>query len=249
MQLEAVAVEEPVGVRFDWQTAPLEGLGLVQLVQRLGSMIERRRERRAQADAHSSIVPAGFADADVEPAAPEDAVQAMAAFFGSAPTVKTKPAAVERPAQALRPDFLRSLSLPGEVNGEDAISDLSLPRQRPAVSPSPAGNDTTEDEPDDGSNAGFSSLLGMNNPSVTPKGESVLEPGREAELPGPAVAHPRLEARAPAASRRFDPPENRPLGGDEGAAAPAAPPPPVPADTDAALRAALATLQRMSGTL
>jgi hypothetical protein len=173
-RLQAVSAEEPVAARSDWQTAPLEGLGLMQLVQRLGSTIERRRELMAIAAAQAPARPAAFAQPDFEPAAPEDAVHAIAAYFGSAPALKPEPA-----APAPRPEFTE------EDDGEEAISDFSLPLSRPAA---PADNDEAH-----GGKPGYGSLLGMDNP-----------PGK-------------------------------------------APAPQVPVDADAALRAALATLQRMSG--
>jgi hypothetical protein len=179
LQLETVAVEDAVEVRADWQTAPLGALGLVQLVQRLGATIERRRELMANAAALPSEMPAAFAEPDFEPAAREEAVQAMAAFFGSAPALQPR------------------------------------------------------------------SLLGMKNPCA-PKSEFVRveEPDDEAELAEPAVVFPGQQE--PATSRRlFDPPGV--LGKASGTPAAAMAAPRAPADADAALRAALATLQRMSG--
>lgn len=237
LQLEAVAVDDPAKIRADWQTAPLEGLGLVQLVQRLGSTIERRRELMAQVAAQGPAVPSGFAETDFEPAAAEEAVQAMAAFFGSASPVEPEAEAVEHPVLAPRPAFLRPLSLLDEDEGEDAIPDFSLPLRPPAA---PADNDATDDEAE-GSERGYSSLLGMSNPFAAPKNEFVRveDPEEEAEFAEPAVVFPGHEEPA-SGSRLFDPPGK--------AAAPAASPAPqVPADADAALRAALATLQRMSG--
>lgn len=232
-QLEAMELEESAGARADWQTAPLDGLGLVQLVQRLGATIERRREAMASADAQMPAAPPApspvFAEAGLEPAAPEDAVQAMAAFFGAAPEAEP-----EQDAPAPRPAFLRALSLPEEAEDEDeeADPDFSLPLRRSAG----GGNDAAADDDEDG----YGSLLGMDNPFAAPKSGFVRvdEPDDEPELTEPAVVFPGQEQHA-SHTRLFDPPGN---GG-----APAASAPPVPADADAALRAALATLQRMSG--
>ena len=183
LQLKAVTVAEAAEVPADWQSAPLEGLGLVQLVQRLGATIERRRQVMASAAALPPAPPVAFAEADLEPAAPEEAVQAMAAFFGSAPAAKPEPEASEQvaPTAAPRSEFVR-----------------------------------------------------------------VEEPEEEADLAEPAVVFPGQEAPAPG-SRWLDPPGKHVLSKAKGAAEPVAAAPRIPADADAALRAALATLQRMSG--
>ena len=180
LQLEAVAVEDAAEVRADWQTAPLGDLGLVQLVQRLGATIERRREQMANAATLPSEMPAAFAEPDFEPAAREEAVQAMAAFFGSAPTLPPR------------------------------------------------------------------SLLGMKNPFAAPKSELVRaeEPNDGAERAEPAVVFPGQQ-RPASSGRLFDPPGV--LDKASGAPAVAMAGARTPADADAALRAALATLQRMSG--
>ncbi len=253
VQLEAIAapVEAPAEteeLRADWETAPLDGLGLVQLVQRLGSTIERRRELMAQAALQQPSTSAAFAEVDFEPAAAEDAEQAMAAFFGSAPAAEPKGAteSPEHSAPAPPLQFLRSLPPADEDDSEDAVPDFSLPLRRPAAStPSsaPADNDADEDEESEtGAEDGYSSLLGMNNPFAAPKNEFVRieEPDEEAELTEPAVVFPGQDAPAYTA-RLFDPPGK--------AAAPAMPTAQAPADADAALRAALATLQRMSGAV
>jgi hypothetical protein len=282
LQLEAVAAPAPAAsetpeFRADWETAPLEGLGLVQLVQRLGSTIERRRARAAQ-DPVQPAAPVGFTQADFEPAPADEAVQAMAAFFGSTPVVEPQPEPQEDPAVAIfapaprapadepastpRPGFLRSFTVPDEDDGEDAVPDFSLPLRRsaaPAPSFSLADNDAMMDEAsedDDGTGEetgeetanGYSSLLGMANPFAAPKSEFVRieEPEDQPSLAEPAVVFPgqeggtRLSASDPtSANRLFDPPGK--------ATAPAQPAAQPPADADAALRAALATLQRMSG--
>ena len=73
-QGDAVASAEPSG------PAPLDGLGLVDLAERLRTSIERRRERiagPAETVAAEKTLPAGL-----EAALAEDAAQAMAAYFG-----------------------------------------------------------------------------------------------------------------------------------------------------------------------
>jgi hypothetical protein len=244
----AIETEE---LRADWETAPLDGLGLVQLVQRLGSTIERRRELIARVAVQPLAAPPGFAEVDLEPAAAEDAVQAMAAFFCSAPPADQQPKMVEEtceaPAPAPLPEFFRPLSLEDGDNNGDAIPDFSLPLRRSATTPppsAPANNGADgEEESEADTDEGYSSLLGMNNPFAAPKSEYVRieEPEENADFTEPAVVFPGQNEPMPASGARpFDPPGKTP--------APAAPATPVPADADAALRAALATLQRMSGT-
>lgn len=236
-QLEAIEAEDTAEARGDWQTAPLDGLGLVQLVQRLGATIERRREWIASAAEHTPAAPfPPFAEAGLEPAAPEDAVQAMAEFFGAAaelePAPEPDPEAAVEPAPARRPEFLRPLPIVDEDDSEDAIPDFSLPLRRSADA---ADNEATDIDNEDG----FTSLLAMKNPFAAPRSEFVRveEPEEDAALAEPTVAFPgQGETHV---GRLFDPP------GKTGS--PAATAPQVPADADAALRAALATLQRMSG--
>lgn len=252
-QLEAVdaaAAPEPgePELRADWQTAPLDGLGLVQLVQRLGSTIERRREIRAQAPAPTavSVTPPSAPSADLEPAPADEAAQAMADFFAPSP-----PDADELPPAAIaRPGFLRPLLAEDDEVGDDPVPDFSLPMRRPAaVAPAFSPLDDDGDEGAEEGDDGYSSLLGMGNPFAAPKPEFVRidEPEAADELAEPAVVFPGQaesakfadSTAASSSSRQFDPPS--------GSGAPAAARPQTSPDADAALRAALATLQRMSG--
>lgn len=251
-QLAAVddcAVSPDSAFHADWETAPLDGLGLVQLVQRLGSTIERRRELMAQAAPLSDPAPLASDPGEIEAAPAEEAAQAMAAYFASAPTDTAAPGdgPHEQPPEAAftgeldrsapsplaRPGLLHAFAIEDDDEDEDegAIPDFSLPLRRPAApSFAPADNDAEENADD-----GYSSLLGMGNPFTAPKEEFVRieEPEPVADPPEPAVVFPGQEEPA---ARLFDPPGK--------AARPVAP---APADADAALRAALATLQRMSG--
>src|SRR5690606_5069025 len=112
-----------------------------------------------------------------------------------------------------------------------------------ASEPDQSGDESVEEEDDDG----YSSLLELHNPFAAPKGESVRieEPEPEDETPRPAVIFPgqgepsRGVATDGSGSRPFDPPGK--------SAAPAAPAPHAAEQAAAGLRAALATLQRMSG--
>lgn len=239
-----------------WETAPLEELGLVQLVQRLGSTIERRRDLAAKAARPEESAPLVRPAADIEAAPAEEAAQAMAAYFGSAAAEAPPPteSREDEPAPAVhRVDFSPSSS-PAEVRPaflhpfgaeddddddeeiEDSIPDFTLPLRRSlgATSSAAAEDDSSEEFEEDG----YSSLLGMSNPFSAPKHEAIRieEPAPETDLAEPAVVFPGQEERS---ARLFDPPADRPSS--EKAAAPTSP------DADAALRAALATLQRMSG--
>lgn len=87
--VEAVApmlteVAQPLGQPDipEWATAPLESLGTVQLVQRLGASLDKRRAWLAAAQ----IAPAGF-----EAAPAEEAAQARAAYFGRPSAVGPAP--------------------------------------------------------------------------------------------------------------------------------------------------------------
>jgi len=269
-RFEPVAVAAPEVAepefRADWETAPLDGLGLVQLVQRLGSTIERRRELMVRTAAPAAGAPFAAAPADFEPAPAEEAALAMAAFFapnspaeadepapaaehaeeaGPAPVEDEEPEAPAMP----RPNFLSSFSAEDDDEGDEALPDFSLPLRRSPAQPVSFANedDSSEDEVEEKVDEGedsYSSLLGMKNPFAAPKTEFVrIEEPEEDEAPAePAVVFPGQQDPAePApvyASRLFDPP-------GKGATPAAAPQP--PADADAALRAALATLQRMSG--
>jgi hypothetical protein len=187
----------------DWETAPLEGLGLVQLVQRLGSTIERRREAMACEPARilHEPAPAQVAPADFEAAPAEEAAQAMADYFSAAPQPaepsgfavpaahSEEPAEDDAPAAeapvefhaAPRPNFLRSLQpLEDEDDEDHAVPDFSMPLRRPAAAPefAPPVNDAsdedeTEETEAEASDAGYSSLLGMKNPFDAPKNEFV----------------------------------------------------------------------------
>lgn len=97
------------------------GAGLVQLVQKLGSTLEKHREwsaqRAAQGFAVKAVTPAPHADAhsdspgeamlaeEFDPAAPDEAAEAMAAYFGksAASVVNSVAAETEESAEDLRP--------------------------------------------------------------------------------------------------------------------------------------------------
>lgn len=207
--------------RTDWQDGPLEELGLVQLVQRLGSSLERRRELMAQAAAAATAVP--LSPLPYEPAPADDAAQAMAAYFGSAPRAPTidagpEPANVESPLRTkappamLRPDFLSALDDAAEEDEDEGIPYAF------SLSPRPAASDEEREDDD-----GYGSLLGMSKPPATPK-EPLLTGLEDAETE-PTEEAGRFYGETDASDLRVE-----------------------PAVADEALRKALATLQKMSGT-
>ena len=221
----------------EWTDAPLAELGLVQLVQRLGSTIERRREVLAQtavAPVVSGVVsgvasgaPASVRAAPVtfEASPADDAAQAMAAYFGG-PDRREVVEPVDNPAPpGLRPEFLRSLDLGEAEDDEDVVLGLDLPLAAPTVPGFAAaydaeGEDEEADEAED-TGAGYSSLLGISHPF--------------ARLDDDVAAREEFETEDDeefAEERPFDPPAAESTS----------------QNADAALRSALATLQKMSGT-
>jgi hypothetical protein len=99
----------------DASTGGLEQLGLVQLVQRLGTTLARHRawvEQRVEATPASASFPRAVAERDFGMAAPAEAAQAMAAFFSppAEPALPAEPAkaaaspqAPPQPARGMRP--------------------------------------------------------------------------------------------------------------------------------------------------
>jgi len=243
----------------------VEEPALGQLVQRLGSSMQQRREALARRAAEPVIQPAfdPVAEAGAAPvqdsfeaARPEEAAQAMAAFFG-------KPAAIPQPRQpasdpfglleiapeiegtpSFEPSILQvkkrglvDLLPDEEPDGEDdeyLPSSFSLPLRRAEPAEE---QDADEDSP-------FGSLLELGNPFLAREQPFVRveEPDVAVDMPAPGVglgvAFPGSEAAAALPvdldGRIFD----RPSGH-----VPRAPTP----EMDDALRSALSKLQRMSG--
>jgi hypothetical protein len=244
LQLAPAPVAEPQAVRDDWSSAPVGEPGLVQLVQRLGASLERRREwlaTAAPAPAPVLAPAAGF-----EPAPAAEAAQAMAAYFGKPAgevAGEPQPAAFAPAGLAPRPTLLGAWPADDDEDEADAMPSFTLPLRK-AVAPTIAFDEPEAPENDD--DESYSSLLAMRNPFAAPKEHGFVridEPEEDDDdAVQPAVVFPgRDEPAATTAARAFDPP------GGFGEAQ-AAPSPAAPADTDAALRSALATLQRMSGT-
>jgi hypothetical protein len=259
---------EQITVHEDWATAEPENLGLVQLVQRLGSSIERRRAWLAENVGPPATVLHSVPD-ELEAAPPEEAAQAMADYFGRSEP-QPKPPAPEpqvfapvagEPARAgYSPPQLRMMaSLEQDEEADESVPNFSLPLRKPASLPPLTQDEAAEEEfasaPEeatDAEDAGYSSLLAMGNPFAARESEFVRidEPEAEADAPEPAVVFPTGQPPAPFGTSNIGNPFASPTTPRQfdapGKAAPAAAPKPA-ADTEAALRAALATLQRMSG--
>lgn len=198
----------------DPRQAAVGELGLVQLVERLGASLEKRRRQAVAGPAPAATVVASSATGVVEPvsedfdvaiegveAAPaEEAARAMAAYFAS-----TAPHAAPQP--------------PVEPAADCFASDASNPDEGPAEEPA-----------DD---ADYGSLLSLRTSLAQPNAEFVRveQPAPPPEAAQPAAVFPSAQVRPfdrPAADRTVETP------------------PQVPAETDEALRRALATLQRMT---
>jgi hypothetical protein len=177
----------------DWSAAPLESLGLVQLVQRLGSSLEKRRELVAQtaaaaaprspawvpeaahvaASAEMPVLPVATPELfDAAPA--EEAAQAMAAYFGrpavAQPETDFAAAAVTTstaPAPlSERMAALAATSLEPEDDEEEAddlTASFALPLRR--TSPSFLKPEAADSaEPSEEGEGAFGSLLNLTNP-------------------------------------------------------------------------------------
>lgn len=253
----------PQSFAGDRANAPLDEPDLVQLVERLGASLERRREQLAAlADSARLLAPA----AGFDPAPAEEAAEAMAAYFnrptGDAPAataVDGPPETSGEPEAApfATPDLGARPSLRGawpaaddDDDSDDAVPSFTLPLRK-SVSQTLAFDDHEAPENDDDiedadDNETYSSLLAMHNPfTARDHGFVRVEaPDTADDSIEPAVVFPGHRESAIAGSpvpRAFDPPVSfdTPPAGRVPASRP---------DTDAALRAALGTLQRMSGS-
>jgi hypothetical protein len=241
-ECEPATAPEPA---VDWEHAPLGELGMIDLVQRLGATLEKRREQAAVAparDAFASPAPMALApeshddDFDgaldgVEAAAEEEAVQAMAAYFAR-PADTAEPAGEPAPCEPHA--FGPAAPVPDQSDDDDdrdLAASFSLPLGQSWTRAGPADEEAAEHEaaPD------YGSLLTLRNPFHEPREEFVRI---EEPAPAPGDVKPTVVFSAAEVARPFDPPS----AGPAAAAVPSAP----PAETDEALRRALATLQRMS---
>lgn len=243
---------------------PLADLGLVQLAARLGASLKKRKALIAanprQAEP-AAVAPLATA-VDFEAAEPDEAARAIADFFGAVPTPEPGPKAIEpevSPAAPFAPAMLNPLAFDGDDEAEDdaLAASFSLPINAAAPQMDPVDEDeSAELEDDDAGEADYSSLLEMNNPFVRqPEFVRVEEPLADDDAVEPTVAFPSSAPAQPAEfaqedepagrpARLFDPPKNQARAAPQTAADTG---PRDPGDAERNLRAALATLQRMSG--
>jgi hypothetical protein len=187
----AVRSEQPEA-NSDWSAAPLGGLGLVQLVQRLGSSLEKRRELVGQAAAAAAApaleptpapaelqappAPLPLATSELfEAAAAEEAAQAMAAYFGrpasAAATPNTAVGAAE-PIPAPLSKRMAALAATSwepeddEEEADDLAASFELPLRRSTQSFLPPESADAEEpaEGAQGEEERFGSLLNIAPP-------------------------------------------------------------------------------------
>ena len=269
-EVAAFDAEEDVADEDFAEDEPAEqGEGLVQLVQKLGSALEKHREWSAQRSAPPPAMPAPFAqpveDAQPTPvptafeaAAPDDAAEAMKAFFGAPDGDDANQASAaseeEAPAKpmAWQPvENYRAVGGLGSVSrsedeDEDEIDDLaatfslpikSTPAPAPAAAPAPSPTprpsfDIPPSAPQAEAPSSYDAIA-ADNPFKANRQEFVrIEDEPVDDVAQPAVVFPNDQARA------FD----RPAGAERAAKSQ---PSPSNDDSDRALREALLNLQRM----
>jgi hypothetical protein len=229
----------------------LDELGRVQLATRLGAASERRRARQsAQAAPRTAAEPFFAATGeDFAVAAAEEAALARANFFSEPRPSQPRADDFEQPAAAAAAP-LDEIGFGPDDEGEDddLAASFSLPLRKRAeaipTGPADGGPADFSDEEDDedvpAPDDEYSSLLAMKNPfRKADEFVRVEEPEAEEDELEATVTFPERkgdpETAPPAPARMFDPP------------AATATPPRNPADAERELRAALETLQRMSG--
>lgn len=171
------AAVEPRSVRDTWTDLPPDQLGLVQLLERLGATLERRREWQADGMAPAPAAPTPTPAIDA--AQTDEAERAMADYFGRS----------FAPAEDLAVDdgdLSASLSLPLRARGDGGLAAL---RSAPDA-----------EDPRDG--GAFGSLLAMRSPYVVRDEEAV--PADDDSMAF-EYAHPQRPFDPPgAASEPFD---------------------------------------------
>lgn len=247
---------------FDATHQGLDALGMVELVDRFAKALQNHRREAAAA-------PTAAAEPELSPfnGAVGQAPFAAAPFAEPLLSEAREPSAV--------PAALRTVMIDEDAEEDDGLPDLDLTamfsRSRAAPEPEPPrpaaltafdpeAEDDAESEEAEADESGYTSLLAMKSPAGLPR-EPVLiddEEGEEGAIepvvvfPGQMVRQapscPEGQAGATDTMRPFDAPLKR----AEQAASlrpTAAPSSRVadPAETERALRAALETLQRMSG--
>lgn len=140
-QLAPAAPATAPAAPADWEQAEPEDLALVQLAQRLGSSIARRREQRAAAAAAAASAamlapvapPAKVLNDEFDAAEAAEAARAMAAYFGSAAT--SAQALPETAEQAVADSAPAQEAQDQTVAADPVVTPLAAPGHSPAVPP------------------------------------------------------------------------------------------------------------------
>lgn len=264
----APLLQAPVADITPLERAPLESLGLVQMIERLALAISRRTAPRMDISAleESSFAQPAAAPVSVAPAAPvEPVMERLTAVEAQAKpeterVVRLRPAALHQvpPAEAAPSDQDED----AEVPGLDRFLRVDKASAAPADDQTPAEPEVAEDR--------YPSLLDMGPAPHRHEAVRIEDGLGLAELPQsdgeiePVVVFPGQDSPLLGATRPFERPSILTVPGSPlaapGRAAPSSPgeqladanpaaTPPVVADpeeADRALRAALATLQRMT---
>ena len=239
----------PVTAAAQIANAPLGELGLVALTERFALALQRRREAEA-ARAAAVVAPAITNEviAEFEPELPPAPMAVPAAF---------RPLNFDEPAEDELDSYAEFVPLRRIMMSTEPAAEPAFHAEAEAAIE--VGAEGAADEPDadeaDDETEGYSSLLDLSLP-VAPRQSFVRieEPEAAEAAIEPVVIFPGQAGRqsapteAPAAGpglRPFDPPTLAATGQPIAAATPLAPTD--PEETERALRAALTTLQRMSG--
>ena len=253
--------DEPVSAEPEAAPQPAAEPGLVQLVEKLGATLQRRREwsakqiaQQAEAQRFPRAVVQGDGPAEpasnFEAAAPAEAAQAMAAFFAQPAAEQDEPAAAagSEPTQ-MRP--FAGLNRIEDMDGDDDLDELAASFSLPlaSVAAAPAAAPVEEVAAPDAELApdseAASSPLAAKNPfrDNRPEFVRIEEPEPAADTAPPAVVFPHEMPAARMFDRPGAPSPARVVGipGSSLAPRPAA----SNADNDRVLREALMNLQRI----
>ncbi len=268
----ALPEPEPVAVAPRETLPPLDELGLVDLALRLQQSMERRRAARSSTGAPAPGLAAAIIAPPQRPDVPAEPVQVepeMPAF--TLPPIDRLPAALrpisldEAEADGEDDAVLSSL-LPPRHLGDRVAQHIVPPAGEPVIEAPSVPGTPDESEPDEAE--GYASLLDAAPLAPRPAFVRIEEPAAADETIEPVVIFPGQGSRVamqhgiaadradvpPVASpephgndglRRFDAPPN--AGPGHAISAASAPAARDPEETARALRAALSSLQRISG--
>lgn len=180
----------------------LDDLGLVQLAQRLGNSIERRRDlQAARALLTPKSAPVASLAEDLEAAAPAEAAEAMAAYFAS-PVAPAPAEAFEAGPFDAEPTFddePEEAELVAERQMFRPVADTSFTPAPVAYRPlegfaqfDPAGDDGEEDDDGDIADLAASFSLPLNRQPAAPP--AFAAPQFAPQFPAPTEPHPTAQA-------------------------------------------------------